>query len=185
MSLLAYKNYLAHHGIKGQKWGIRRYQNEDGSLTSEGKKRYDKNDDKDLLSDFESGKYGYEKKLEDGRYLMLDVDEWDSKQKDYIKCKPSEKMLNSLKDYKKNYKMHNDIAKKAIKSDFLKYRRDYGIEDDKQIDNIIKNLKPASTRITLDGLGEISYFDDTLTNHWFDVEYDFKNKKAGYVSMNG
>ena len=33
-------SYLAHHGIKGQKWGVRRYQNEDGSLTDEGKKRY-------------------------------------------------------------------------------------------------------------------------------------------------
>ena len=32
--------YLAHFGIKGQKWGVRRFQNEDGSLTSEGKKRY-------------------------------------------------------------------------------------------------------------------------------------------------
>lgn len=32
--------YLAHHGIKGQKWGVRRFQNEDGSLTSAGKKRY-------------------------------------------------------------------------------------------------------------------------------------------------
>lgn len=31
---------LCHHGIKGQKWGIRRYQNEDGSLTAEGKQRY-------------------------------------------------------------------------------------------------------------------------------------------------
>ena len=31
---------LYHYGIKGQKWGIRRYQNEDGSLTAEGKKRY-------------------------------------------------------------------------------------------------------------------------------------------------
>lgn len=31
---------LQHHGIKGQKWGIRRFQNEDGSLTDEGKKRY-------------------------------------------------------------------------------------------------------------------------------------------------
>ena len=33
-------DYLAHHGIKGQKWGIRRYQNPDGSLTEAGKKRY-------------------------------------------------------------------------------------------------------------------------------------------------
>lgn len=31
---------LKHHGIKGMKWGVRRYQNKDGSLTPEGKKRY-------------------------------------------------------------------------------------------------------------------------------------------------
>lgn len=30
---------LYHHGIKGQKWGVRRYQNKDGSLTPAGKKR--------------------------------------------------------------------------------------------------------------------------------------------------
>lgn len=34
--------YLSHHGILGQKWGIRRYQNRDGTLTSVGKKRYDR-----------------------------------------------------------------------------------------------------------------------------------------------
>lgn len=32
--------YLCHHGIKGQKWGVRRYQNEDGSLTADGRARY-------------------------------------------------------------------------------------------------------------------------------------------------
>lgn len=32
--------YLAHHGIKGQKWGFRRYQNPDGTLTPEGQLRY-------------------------------------------------------------------------------------------------------------------------------------------------
>lgn len=32
--------YLCHHGIKGQKWGVRRYQNPDGSLTEAGKKHY-------------------------------------------------------------------------------------------------------------------------------------------------
>lgn len=35
------EDYLEHHGIKGQKWGIRRYQNADGSLTEEGRRRYD------------------------------------------------------------------------------------------------------------------------------------------------
>lgn len=33
---------LYHHGVKGQRWGIRRYQNKDGSLTAYGKKRYAK-----------------------------------------------------------------------------------------------------------------------------------------------
>lgn len=32
--------WLAHHGILGQKWGVRRFQNKDGSYTSAGKKRY-------------------------------------------------------------------------------------------------------------------------------------------------
>lgn len=42
----AYKesDSLAHYGIEGQKWGVRRYQNEDGTLTEEGKRRYGSGD---------------------------------------------------------------------------------------------------------------------------------------------
>lgn len=35
-------NELYHHGILGQRWGVRRYQNEDGSLTSAGRKHLQK-----------------------------------------------------------------------------------------------------------------------------------------------
>lgn len=39
------ENELYHHGVKGQKWGIRRYQNKDGSLTDAGRKRAKKLED--------------------------------------------------------------------------------------------------------------------------------------------
>lgn len=36
-----FSDHLAHHGIKGQRWGVRRYRNYDGSYTQLGLKRYD------------------------------------------------------------------------------------------------------------------------------------------------
>lgn len=39
-----YRSYLEHHGILGMRWGVRRYQNKDGSLTSRGKQHYSMSD---------------------------------------------------------------------------------------------------------------------------------------------
>lgn len=53
-------DYLMHHGILGQKWGVRRYQNDDGSLTDAGKRRYGSEDTKSI-----SSAKGIQKRLND------------------------------------------------------------------------------------------------------------------------
>lgn len=40
MPIYRYTTELRHNGVKGQRWGVRRYQNKDGSLTEAGQKRY-------------------------------------------------------------------------------------------------------------------------------------------------
>ena len=62
------KNELYHYGVKGQKWGVRRYQNSDGSLTDNGKKRVAKLNakinkaDKKAIESFNSSKKHFQDK---------------------------------------------------------------------------------------------------------------------------
>lgn len=56
MELVSREEYIAHYGIKGQKWGVRRFRNEDGSLTAEGKRRARKEYRADNKEAFEKGK---------------------------------------------------------------------------------------------------------------------------------
>lgn len=56
---------LYHHGIKGQKWGVRRFQKKDGSLTPAGRKRYDDDGPKKKQSKIPKTKSMYRINLED------------------------------------------------------------------------------------------------------------------------
>ena len=56
-----YVTGLSHHGIIGMKWGVRRFQNEDGTLTDLGKKRYEKNLNKYIGDDGQLNERGQKK----------------------------------------------------------------------------------------------------------------------------
>jgi tRNA A37 N6-isopentenylltransferase MiaA len=70
---------LAHYGVQGQKWGVRRFQNEDGTLTEEGKARYLESltdRQKNIYSKMpEKNKRRVEKKLAEGKSWTQSISE--------------------------------------------------------------------------------------------------------------
>ena len=62
-----YPDYICHYGIKGQKWGIRRFQKEDGTLTSRGKARANKNSGRDSRKSNKKSNSSMKSKIDAGK----------------------------------------------------------------------------------------------------------------------
>ena len=99
-------SYLAHHGIKGQKWGVRRFQNPDGTLTEAGKVRYYgemRSEDEKWASVKKNTRRGYERAL--NRYEQVYGEEYANQR---IAQKQAQKNMNKMLDRAK--KIGYDIS---------------------------------------------------------------------------
>lgn len=103
---VAQHSALYHHGILGQKWGVRRYQNEDGSLTEAGKRRY-MNSNGDLRSSAYGGLLG--PRIDTSKYYDYVRKQIALKEKNAKKLSSKEKSsftnkaINSIEKTIKNY----------------------------------------------------------------------------------
>ena len=146
-------NELKHYGVLGMKWGVRRYQNKDGSLTSAGKKRRNS-------SDVNNGKKAFNDKMSfrEKRRLKKAQKEFDKnlpKRLQEAETKANEEFYNFLQPkleakYDKKYKNDKNWRDKDSKVEkFLLEGMDLMIAtQDKYYDNVMNERPGGPTTIT-------------------------------------
>lgn len=110
---------LSHFGIKGQKWGIRRYQNEDGTLTSAGRRRYKRGEVMDASN-------------------KNDSDVTRTVKNDYNKLSDSE--------FLSKYKIKKDVYRKRVNKygdPFMNRLVDMALSNNKKNDELIDAIKKS------------------------------------------
>lgn len=103
------EDYVAHHGVLGMKWGVRRYQNKDGSLTPRGRARLYGKDGKETLEHrldraIDAAKYDY------------DISDVDKKLSKATKGRKISKLQKKRSKYENNKRLVSDgLSKTEIK----------------------------------------------------------------------
>ena len=177
-----YDNALEHHGILGQKWGVRRFQNKDGSLTPKGKKHYgNMSDDKLQKSLYKQVKK--ERANQSGWPNKWRVSNTIGENSKAVQDKYNEdlKKFRNSEEYKKASKKLTELNKKAEKGeiDLDKY--------DKQYEDIVKSIYNPdldnSVRILSNGRKYVEeymkkYGNDLNIAYLKDLGYDDETAKS-------
>lgn len=144
-----YQNELYHYGIKGQKWGVRRFQNPDGSYTQEGKMRYSANPGKAYRDKYgeltEAGKKRNDERAKRFEDLARDTEGKINYDKYIQLYDEEEKRVRSLFEKSSNQRMRDPATQQKILKTwndtlFSEYDGDYKYLPDKQRERMIGEL---------------------------------------------
>lgn len=154
--------YLEHHGIRGQKWGVRRYQNPDGTWTEEGKRRYGSSgpnyDKKQRKQDLKDLKDSYKK----AKYASAVTNDYEYKYWNAKRYKNDADAENAYERGSKSRQIEHEITQEAFKkyNDFVEK---YG---DTKVKDIQFLTDDGGTRVTMNGKKEVyNILNSSLRNY--------------------
>lgn len=184
-----YPTYLIHYGILGQKWGVRRFQNEDGTLTEEGIRRYGKLIDKAGSSEKYKKKLNkFERKIDVGGSRNY-ISDYDSKKEVLRKTKRFDR-----ESHEKMHEVGNSAAdRRQLGKDPMHYVKQYANLSLEAANKLVnQDQSEASQKIiqryvdmAMNGLnyklyeiGDFNSYNEHPTKYnQIDYSYDVKNKK--------
>ena len=168
---------LYHHGIKGQKWGVRRYQNLDGSLTNAGRRRYNIN--------WAESKPGWYYKtgqsINDQSKMYKDIKKAFNKENKNLTKEELDSLIS--KEYKRIYKDNPDIQYNLGKSSYEFKRgvdRYHGGLIAGTVD-VISQMKKEDSPVSRHG----KYTDEILRKTTTNVKNDYSVVGKRYEKKNG
>lgn len=179
MDYYNYETELYHYGVKGQKWGVRRFQNEDGTLTDKGKKRLAKNE-------------AYREKLVRKAQKNADRKKADAEEAEYN--------VKDLKERGKNSKAYRDWKAEQDRSRESEYEREHSTKDEKG-DTHVKKYSTSGTRLfndIMDYAGADSKVQDLIDENnatarrsreaakqWTSAKKDLMNMEVSALTKKG
>lgn len=172
---------LAHHGILGQKWGVRRYQNADGSLTAAGRKRY-----------YADVKKAYNKTKDPSRPYYTskgtrEIIETSIKKTNILDSDEIKKDINELTDLKEKWKeldsksvdfFDSKACEEASKIAYDKTYKWFEKNNPEYLNTIIKNNN--GEKAGLDGFHDFrKLYEGFEDEEWDTAEYKWQKTSEG------